>query len=206
MFALHAMVFLLIPDSASSELSKRGYSIVPRMGSRSAWWLSRVALLSVVCAAYMTMVCMAVLLGAATTTSLDGSPVVGDSLTKVGFVRAWPEGINAYTLAALIFFLWWGTLLSLTLIQTIINLASRRPVLGLLSVMVGVLMSWQAGTDVAPWLPASHAMVVRHTPFSGESTAFTVQWSLIYNVVCSIAMIITGTVLLRHYDIFENHA
>jgi MFS superfamily sulfate permease-like transporter len=74
-----------------------------------------------------------------------------------------------------------------------------------MAVVVVMLVSWLLGTDsptLVRWLPSSQSMLLRHTLFEPSVPEFSVQWSLLYNVMLALVAIGGGRWYIARMDIF----
>jgi hypothetical protein len=202
-FVPHLLFFYLIGDMAYGELVQRGCAVVPIVGSRQRWWWGKVVTLGVLTTGYAMLGVGAVLVSAST--ALPWSWVwQGDVLTILNASVA-PPTVPAAVLLAWVVGLFASTVSMAALWQTTLALLFHRSLYGLMAVVVVMLVSWLLGTDsptLVRWLPSSQSMLLRHTLFEPSVPEFSVQWSLLYNVMLALVAIGGGRWYIARMDIF----
>ncbi len=187
-FVPYLLFFYLIGDMAEGELSVRGYAVIPALGSRLKWWIGKVVTLCIFAIGY----------------SLLGIGVVSLS---AAFMLPWRAQLSPFVLGlwqyldiltigklmAWIIFLVGSTLFAVSLLQITISIWLRKPFYAFVLVSIIMVLSWLIGIgapNIAPWLPGSQSMLLRHTEFDPSVFNFSLARSLIYNLVLSIFVIL----------------
>lgn len=200
------LFFYIIGDLIAGELGQRGQLIVPRIGSRLGWWLSKLQFLAVAVIGYVLLALVGTLAGAS---------------LRLPWAWAWPGGALALAgvappmtssgaiviLGALWFF--GGTCFALALWQTTAALLLQRAFYGLVLIIGVLLGSWLVGTGrpaLVRWLPGSQSMVLRHTFVDPQVAGFSWQWSAIYNLLLAVCAIGIGGWYAARMDVFGDQA
>jgi hypothetical protein len=198
-FMPYLLFFYFIGDFAYGELAQRGYWVLPLVGSRFRWWVSKTATLSGFVLAYTWLYLGGVLLIPAL--RLAGN-IEGFSLWEQVFPTH-PE-INGWVFLGWVFGSFLTTLLASTLCQLSLSLVWQKSFYGFSAASAWMLLSWLFGTGAPAWvrwLPGSQAMLFRHTFFAPEVPGFSMAWTWGYNLLFCLAAFLLGAYTLRHTDI-----
>jgi hypothetical protein len=199
-FVPSLLFFFFAGQLVYNELVQHGYAILLRTGSRRRWWVGQIALLMLLVIAYIVLGALAVLAGAFTKLPWSWE-WKGGVLVLLGI----PETVNLIELLGWAIGLNGGSLLAITLWQSLLALVLRHPSYSLISVVMIVLISWILSTSpplIARWLPGSHSLLLRHNPFAPQALSFSLEWSAAYLLIISLLAIIVGDHCTTHMDIF----
>ena len=193
------MFFYLFGNNTEEELSRRGDTIIPLIGSRRKWWLGKVVTLLLISIAYMLIGILIVLLIGVIffPFSTKLSPIL---------LQYASNGISVISFVGLIFLLYTSTLFALSFVQTVFAVMWRNSFIALIFVAALMVVSWVFGTNrvhIVPWLPGSQAMLLRHTLFEPSVPHFNLSFSLFYNLAIILISFIVGFLYVRRMDIFK---
>jgi hypothetical protein len=202
-FLPYLFFFYLFGNTAEEDLSQRGVSIIPLIGSRRKWWLGEVATLLFLSLFYV-MAGIAVILivsGCFLPWSMHLSPF----LLSGGIWPAIPKNLTVVTLILQwIFPLFFGTLSAISLLQTALSIQWRNAFTSLIAVSAIMILSWLFGIrrpHVVRWLPGSQSMLLRHTFLEPNVYGFSLTWSLVYNAVLILAILAVSLIAVRRINI-----
>jgi hypothetical protein len=203
-FLPYLMFFYMFGNIAEEELSHRGVSIIPLIGSRRKWWLGEVATLFILSIIY-------VLIGIATVLAvslffLPWSNQISSFLLS-GELWQIPKDMTVVTLMIRwIFLLFGSTLFALSFIQMALSVIWRNSFTALILVCAVMILSWLFGIGhpyVVRWLPGSQSMLLRHTFLDPTVYGFSLTWSLVYNAIIVLIILAVSFIYVRRMDIFK---
>lgn len=203
-FLPYIMFFYMFGNIAEEELSQRGVSIIPLIGSRRVWWLGEVATLFTLSAIY-------VLIGIATvlTVSLFFLPWSNQISPFLLSLELWqiPKDTTVVTLMIRwIFLLFGSTLFAVSFIQMALSVIWRNSFTALILVCAVMILSWLFGIRhpyLVRWLPGSQSMLLRHTFLDPTVYGFSLTWSLVYNAIIVLIVLAVSFIYVRRMDIFK---
>lgn len=203
-FMPHLLFLYMIGDLAHGELIQRGHAVVPAIGSRRRWWWGKITLLALLTLGYVTLGVVAALIGASTVLPWSGA-WQGGIFRLAGWTTSAQFPSSGATLLAWILVLFIGTLFGLAVWQTALSVLLRRSIYGLIATLSVTICSWFLGTNqpaLVRWLPGSQSMLLRHSLWDAQVPAFSLQWSVVYNLVLAGAAIVLGIWHVGQMDIF----
>jgi uncharacterized membrane protein YuzA (DUF378 family) len=203
-FLPYLMFFYMFGNIAEEELSQRGVSIIPLIGSRRKWWLGEVITLFLLSIIY-------VLIGIATVlaVSLFFLPWSNQISSFLLSLKLWqiPKDTTVVTLMIRwIFLLFGSTLFALSFIQMTISIIWRNSFTALILVCAVMILSWLSGIGhpyIVKWLPGSQSMLLRHTFLDPMVYGFSLTWSLVYNAIIVLIVLAVSFIYVRRMDIFK---
>ncbi len=196
--------FFWVGQAAQRELSTSGAIVLPRFASRQSWWGIHVLTLVVVALVFTGSALVVTVLGV---TLIAGISIDAVPMAPMMSGAQVDTSIGYFDLLGMIMSLWATSLLALGTVQTVVALATRQAVVGLLSVCILVVASAFIGTvipDLARWLPGGQTLLLRHWPFDRRAIDFTLTWTLIYNLGVFMAATLAGAWWLRRADILAS--
>lgn len=203
-FLPYLMFFYMFGNIAEEELSQRGVSIIPLIGSRRKWWLGEIATLLILSIIY-------VLIGIATVliVSLFFLPWSNEISPFLLSHELWqiPKDTTVVTLMIRwIFPLFSSTLFAISFIQMTISIIWRNSFTALILVCAVTILSWLFGIGhpyLVRWLPGSQSMLLRHTFLDPMVYGFSLTWSLVYNAIIVLIVLAVSFIYVRRMDIFK---
>jgi len=203
-FLPYLMFFYMFGNIAEEELSQRGVSIIPLIGSRRKWWLGEVATLFILSIIYF-------LIGIATVlaVSLFFLPLSNQISPFLLSLKLWqiPKDMTVATLMIRwIFLLFGSTLFAISFIQMTISIIWRNSFTALILVCAVTILSWLFGIGhpyMVRWLPGSQSMLLRHTFLDPMVYGFSLTWSLVYNAIIILIVLAVSFIYVRRMDIFK---
>ena len=200
------MFFYMFGNIAEEELSQRGISIIPLIGSRRKWWLGKTVTLFILSNAYVL-----VGIGTILVVSLFFLPISNQISPFLLSGKIWqsiPKGMAVITLMSWIFLLFESTLFALSFIQMALSIMWRNSFVALIFVSAVMAISWISGTRhpyIVRWLPGSQSMLLRHTLFDSSVYRFSLNFSLVYNATLVSMLLVVSFIYIRRMDIFKIH-
>jgi hypothetical protein len=203
-FLPYLMFFYMFGNTAEEELSQRGVSIIPLIGSRRGWWLGEVATLFILSIIY-------VLIGIATVlaVSLLFLPWSNQISPFLLSIQLWHIKENT-TIVTLVFgwilLLFLTTLISFSLTQMALSIMWRNSFVSLIFVGAVMVLSWVFGIHhpyIVRYLPGSQSMLLRHTFLDTMVYGFSLTWSLVYNAIIILIVLAVSFIYVRRMDIFK---
>ncbi|MGC8691261.1 MAG: hypothetical protein ACP5SP_07470 [Caldisericum sp.] len=203
-FLPYLMFFYMFGNTAEEELSQRGVSIIPLIGSRRKWWLGEIATLLILSIIY-------VLIGIATVliVSLFFLPLSNEISPFLLSLKLWqiPKDTTVVTLMIRwVFLLFGSTLFALSFIQMALSVIWRNSFTALILVCAVMILSWLFGIRhpyLVRWLPGSQSMLLRHTFLDPTVYGFSLMWSLVYNAIIVLIILAVSFIYVRRMDIFK---
>ncbi len=202
-FLPYLMFFYLFGNIAEEELSQRGVSVIPLIGSRRKWWLGKTVTLFMLSTIYVVISIVIIL--AVSSFFLPLSNQISPFLLS-GTLQYIPEGITVMILVKWIFLLYLGTLFALSFVQMALSVIWRNSFTALILVCAVMMLSWLFGIGhpyIVRWLPGSQSMLLRHTFFDPSVYSFSLSFSLIYNAVIVLTILVVSFIYIRRMDIFK---
>lgn len=193
------MFFYLFGNNAEEELSRRGDTIIPLIGSRRKWWLGKVVTLLLISIVYM-------LIGISTVLLVGAIFFPFSTKLSTTLLQYVPNGIGVISFVGLIFLLYTSTLFALSFVQTVLAVMWRNSFTALIFVAALMVVSWVFGTNrvhIVPWLPGSQAILLRHTLFEPSVPHFNLSFSLFYNLTIILISFVVGFLYIRRMDILK---
>lgn len=201
---LNLMGFLLLASPlVRKHAHTMNYPILLRIGSRRKWVAGILIATFIAAPAYVSLIMVSTLCG-------------------IGLVQGWHIQQTSFFYEELGI---WTTLSHLSLVQiwtmiwlllvssfivhgyllTFLILKLRQIIWPLLFIFVLALLTWQvgAGDTVHPWqvwLPATHSIVSRHSPFEEGLPTFTLSYSLKYNLAAGLTAILVAVQAVASLD------
>lgn len=200
---LTEIFFLLsIGDLVYGLLGESDYVIVLAAGSRRAWWLSISATIIFTAIGYVIVILIATLAGI--TLQLDWNTAPSPFFAEQS---VW-EAVSSMPLEQVTLLIFSATASSLAVagfIQTLVALQTRRTIWGILVVLLVSLVAWLVGIGNSvlswqQWLPGTQLILSRHSPFEFRFPGFTAAFSLTYNTVLIVVLILGGLLFLQRFD------
>jgi hypothetical protein len=202
-FLPYLFFFYLFGNTAEEDLSQRGVSIIPLIGSRRKWWLGEVVTLLLLSFFYVAVGIAALLVIGLC--FLPWSMHISPFLLSNGIWQAIPKDLTVATLILRwIFPLFFGTLFAVSLLQTALSIQWRNAFTSLIAASAIMILSWLFGTrrpHVVRWLPGSQSMLLRHTFLEPQVHGFSLTWSLVYNAVLILAILAVSLIAVRRINI-----
>lgn len=204
-FLPYLMFFYMFGNIAEEELSQRGVSIIPLIGSRRKWWLGEVVTLLILSFIY-------VLAGIATVLAvslffLPWSNQISPFLFSGEIWQTIPKDTTVVTLMIRwIFLLFGSTLFAVSFIQMVLSVIWRNSFTALILVCTVMILSWLFGIGhpyLVRWLPGSQSMLLRHTFLDPTVYGFYLTWSLVYNAIIILIVLAVSFIYVRRMDIFK---
>jgi hypothetical protein len=203
-FLPYLMFFYMFGNTAEEELSQRGVSIIPLIGSRRKWWFGEVATLFILSIIY-------VLIGIATVLIvslffLPWSNQISSFLFSGELWQTIPKDMTVVTLMRWTFLLFFSTLFALSFIQIALSVIWRNSFTALILVCAVMILSWLFGIGhpyLVRWLPGSQSMLLRHTFLDPTVYGFSLTWSFVYNAIIVLIVLAVSFIYVRRMDIFK---
>jgi len=203
-FLPYLMFFYMFGNIAEDELSQRGVSIIPLIGSRRKWWLGEVVTLLILSFIY-------VLAGIATVlaVSLFFLPWSNQISPFLLSLKLWqiPKDTTVVTLMIRwVFLLFGSTLFAVSFIQMAFSVIWRNSFTALILVCAVMILSWLFGMGhpyLVRWLPGSQSMLLRHTFLDPTVYGFSLTWSLVYNAIIVLIVLAVSFIYVHRMDIFK---
>lgn len=180
-FLIFVLFLALLGETAVSIIWQQHVFLLPRLGSRSRWWLA-----NVVAIAALALVYLAIFLGV---NWLVGQAAIGAS------------GLLFY---GQIFALYWMTLTILGCMQLLLLLLTRSRSQTLLMMVVFLLGCWLLGSNyptLLPWLPVAQTAVLAQLLQSGAAHLIG---SLLVMGAFLLMCISVGLIVFQHHE-FAGH-
>lgn len=204
-FLPYLMFFYMFGNIAEEELSQRGVSIIPLIGSRRKWWFGEVATLFILSIIYILIGIATVLI--VSLFFLPWSNQISPFLFSGELWQTIPKNTTVVTLMIRwIFLLFGSTLFALSFIQMALSVIWRNSFTALILVCAVMILSWLFGIGhpyVVRWLPGSQSMLLRHTFLDPTVYGFSLTWSLVYNAVIVLIISAVSFIYVRRMDIFK---
>lgn len=197
----HLLFLYFVGDLAYAELPRRGYAVLPRIGTRVRWWLGKVVTLAVLTAGFTLEGLLAVLLGSLTKLPWSWRAPILPVVAALPRVVRYSEVDTALAAGLILFF---TTLLAMGCLEAALSIALRRSFYGFASASAILLLSLALGTShpgLIRWLPGSQSMLIRHSFFDPRVPGFSFLWSLIYDSVLIVGAIGAGVSLMARFDV-----
>jgi hypothetical protein len=204
-FLPYLFFFYLFGNIAEEDLSQRGVSLVPLIGSRRKWWLGEVVTLLILSLFYVVTGVATILI--VSRCFLPWSTHLSPFLLSSGIWQTIPKDLSVATLLLRwIFPLFFGTLVAVSFLQMALSLQWRNAFLSFIAASAMMILSWLFGIRhpfVVRWLPGSQSMLLRHTFLEPKVRGFSLAWSLGYNAVIILAVLAVSFVYIRRIDIVK---
>lgn len=200
----HILFFYLVGGIANEELLNRGYAIMPLIGSRRIWWLTKLTSVLLLSVAYILLWFLGVFIGSALVLPMIW---VNHPFFNSGDIWPFPDDIKITVVLLWIFGLYLSTLFALTMLQMTISVWWRRSFYAFTAIVFISILSWLLGIDqpaLVRWLPGSQSILSRHTFLDPSIPGFTFEWSLLYNGFIFLLALGVSSYYIRHLDIFGN--
>lgn len=202
-FLPYLMFFYMFGNIAEEELSQRGVSIIPLIGSRRKWWLGEVATLLILSIIYVLIGIVTVLI-----VSLFFLPLSNEISPFLLSLKLWqiPKDMTVATLMRWTFLLFFSTLFAVSFIQMALSVIWRNSFTALILVCAVMILSWLFGIGhpyLVRWLPGSQSMLLRHTFLDPTVYGFSLTWSLVYNAIIVLIVLAVSFIHVRRMDIFK---
>ncbi len=197
---VHAGLLVWLGDAAHSDLRLRGANILSRVGRRLTWWLAQCLSLIVLACLYTLLILIAVATGVFLVVPQSVQP--NTVLTPIN--GDLPLVIRSDELALMIAGLWATGLVVCVLTQNLLAVWSGRTSLALLltvSIWLATLLAGGYWMEAIPWLPANQSVLVRHWPFEASHPRFNLNWTLTYNALLILLIVVIGGVFTRRLDV-----
>jgi len=204
-FLPYLFFFYLFGNIAEENLSQRGVSLIPLIGSRRKWWLGEVVTLLILSFFYVVTGVATILI--VSRCFLPWSANLSPFLLSRGIWQAIPKDLTvAMLLLRWIFPLFFGTLVAVSFLQMALALQWRNAFLSFIAASAMMILSWLFGIrhpSVVRWLPGSQSMLLRHTFLEPQVRGFSLAWSLGYNAVIILAVLAVSFIYVRRIDIVK---
>lgn len=192
-------VFLyLFVDIGFSSFFEKGSLILLRLGSRSRLW--RIIIIEIIfkillflIIQFLTIILMGLVL----------FPIKWSNtlLATSNLIRI---NINNFYAVFCMLILLFLTYLTLALIQNIISIIFKTPIISILFYCIlqfFTLNSGKININLIKWLPGNQSIMVRHTYINSNVVNFNISWSILYNLFFIIALLIIGYIYIYKLDI-----
>jgi len=204
-FLPYLFFFYLFGNIAEEDLSQRGVSLIPLIGSRRKWWLGEVVTLLILSLFYVVTGVATILI--VSRCFLPWSANLSPFLLSSGIWQTIPKDLTvAMLLLRWIFPLFFGTLVAVSFLQMALSLQWRNAFLSFIAASAMMILSWLFGIrhpSVVRWLPGSQSMLLRHTFLEPKVHGFSLAWSLGYNAVIILAVLVVSFICIRRIDIVK---
>lgn len=204
-FLPYLFFFYLFGNIAEEDLSQRGVSLIPLIGSRRTWWCGEVVTLLLLSLLYVTTGIAVVLI--VSRGLLPWSIHISPFLLSSGIWQTIPKDLSVATLILRwIFPLFFGTLFAVSFLQMTLSIWWRNAFLSFIAASAMMILSWLFGIrhpSVVRWLPGSQSMLLRHTFLEPQVHGFWLAWSLGYNAVIILAVLVISFIYVRRIDIVK---
>ncbi len=203
-FLPYFMFFYMFGNIAEEELSQRGVSIIPLIGSRRGWWLGEVITLFILSIIYVLIGIVTVLV--VSSFFLPLSNQISPFLLSHELWQTIPKDMTVVTLMRWTFLLFFSTLFALSFIQMAFSVIWRNSFTALILVCAVTILSWLFGIGhpyLVRWLPGSQSMLLRHTFLDPTVYGFSLTWSLVYNAIIVLIVLAVSFIYVRRMDIFK---
>ena len=204
-FLPYLFFFYLFGNIAEEDLSQRGVSLIPLIGSRRKWWLGEVVTLLILSFFYVVTGVATILI--VSRCFLPWSTHLSPFLLSSGIWQTIPKDLSVATLLLRwIFPLFFGTLVAVSFLQMALSLQWRNAFLSFIAASAMMILSWLFGIrhhSVVRWLPGSQSMLLRHTFLEPQVRGFSLAWSLGYNAVIILAVLAVSFIYVRRIDIVK---
>jgi len=198
------MFFYAFGSIAEEELSQRGISVIPLIGSRKRWWLGKTVTLLILSITYLLIGIATVLI--VSLFSLSLSTQISPFLLSGKVWQTIPKDMTVVTLMEWVFLLYLSTLFALSFIQMTFSVIWRNSFTALILVSAVMVLSWIFGIGhpyIVRWLPGSQSMLLRHTLFDPSVYRFSLNFSLAYNAILVLILLVVSFIYIRKMDIFK---
>ena len=202
-FLPYLIFFYLFGNIAEEELSQRGVSVIPLIGSRRKWWLGKTVTLFILSIIYVVISIVIILV--VSSFFLPLSSRISPFLLS-GTLQYIPKGITVVILIKWVFLLYLSTLFTLSFVQMAFSVIWRNSFTALILVSTVMVLSWLFGIGhpyIVRWLPGSQSMLLRHTFFDSSVYNFSLNFSLVYNAVIVLIILAVSFIYIRRIDIFK---
>ena len=204
-FLPYLFFFYLFGNIAEEDLSQRGVSLIPLIGSRWKWWLGEVVTLLILSLFYVVTGVATILI--VSRCFLPWSANLSPFLLSSEIWQTIPKDLTvAMLLLRWIFPLFFGTLVAVSFLQMVLSLQWRNAFLSFIAASAMMILSWLFGIrhpSVVRWLPGSQSMLLRHTFLEPQVHGFSLAWSLGYNAVIILAVLAVSFIYVRRIDIVK---
>ena len=204
-FLPYLFFFYLFGSIAEEDLSQRGVSLIPLIGSRRKWWLGEVVTLLILSFFYVVTGVATILI--VSRCFLPWSIHISPFLLSSGIWQTIPKDLTvAMLILRWIFPLFLGTLVAVSFLQTVLSMQWRNAFLSFIAASAMMILSWLFGIrhpSVVRWLPGSQSILLRHTFLEPQVRGFSVAWSLGYNAVIILAVLVISFIYVRRIDIVK---
>ena len=203
-FVPNVLFLYLFGNIAAGEFDRGGVFIIPLIGSRKMWWLGKIATLLILSIGYMALGLVIVVI--CSMVFLPWSSELSPFLLSETFLQRQGD-FQIEILLGWITILFTSTLFAISSLQAALSIFWKKSFVAFLAVIAVLIMSWLAGNDhpaIAPWLPGSQSMLLRHTYFDPSVPNFSLAWSLIYNVVLTSIVSAVSLWCIRRLDIWKD--
>lgn len=195
---IHVYPLFIINRILQSSLGVMDYVILPRIGSRRAWYLSHLLLLALFCFMYMTAAIFFTGIGISLALPWDGasSGLLNDLLFP--YLDSFP----AVELIAWIWVLTGGTIFTLAVLQLFLSFFLEKTFYSFLAIIIICLTAWLSVDNVLfqMLLPGTQSMLLRHYPFNPNNQTFTLLWSLSHDIILCALLIVVGIKIVSKLD------
>ncbi len=204
-FLPYLFFFYLFGNIAEEDLSQRGVSLIPLIGSRRTWWLGEVVTLLILSLFYVVTGVVTTLI--VSRCLLPWSANLSPFLLSSGIWQTIPKDLTvAMLILRWIFPLFFGTLVAVSFLQMTLSIWWRNAFLSFIAASAMMILSWLFGIrhpSVVRWLPGSQSMLLRHTFLEPQVHGFSLAWSLGYNAVIILAVLVVSFICIRRIDIVK---
>jgi hypothetical protein len=200
---LNLILFLfLVSPLIGKQSNTNNDLILLRIASRKQWLAGILSSVFIAGLFYVSLIMMCALLGISLVqgwriqpTSLFQELGVWMTVSDLSFVQIW----------GMVWILLLSSYIAHGFLLIFLALRLGNIIWALLFIVVFTLLTWQvgAGDNVYTWqvwLPAAQSIVSRHFPFEERLPAFTITFSLTYNVVASLCCILAAVITVQSLD------
>lgn len=198
------LLFFLIftGNLASRQFSDLQASILFRSKSRAQWWIGVILTLLLISIEYTMIILGSGILGLLTqlpwNTNLS-SFFLGQSLWQAAAFASFFHIL--FSLAVLEI----SSFIVVALLQVQLTFLLKRLAFGISFILLLAAITWGMGffEKIQSWqivLLLAQSILSRHWPYEPALPFFTIQFSLLFNLVTGLVLCLSGGLLLRHYD------
>lgn len=115
-----------------------------------------------------------------------------------------PSNIGKYQIIAQMFILLYLTSLCAVLLQSLISMLTKNVLIPLILIMafhIFAINSGRINVFIVRWILGNQSMIVRHTLIDENIKNFSIQWSVVYNIVLILLILIIGVHVINKMDI-----
>lgn len=193
-------LFFLVGNLASLELKASGEYILPLLGSRYLWWAGKLIMLFIIVSGFFLSGFLIVFMISKQMTTSDGGwgeLILLDNI-YASLVKYKPSYIGFIILVLLI-----STGLIMAILQTLLSLVfdSIRAYFIVAFISVSTCLGGNSFKQIITIMPSNQSILSRHSLFLNNPHWFSINWSLIYNIVFLTLLITFGFIYIKKMDI-----